>query len=133
MPITIYGSGGQTRGYLNLNDTLRCVGLTLENPAKSGELRIFNQFTEVFTVTEIADKVLDAANELGIRAEIQHIDNPRTEQEEHYYNPSNEGLIQLGLVPQLLDRGVLVEMMTKISNYKSNIQEDMVKPQVKWH
>ncbi len=131
-PLTVYGSGGQNRGYLNLIDTLQCVRLAIENPSDQGELKILNQFTETYTVLDLADKVVDAARALGIKATIKHIDNPRFEKEDHYYNPSNDGLLKLGLIPHLLDQDVLVEMMTQIEKHKVEIRQDNIQPEIRW-
>ncbi|MGD8671395.1 MAG: NAD-dependent epimerase/dehydratase family protein, partial [Desulfobacterales bacterium] len=76
-PLTVYGKGGQTRGYLNIKDTLNCVRLAVENPAKTGELRIFNQFTETFSINDLAAKVKKAGKQLALKVEIEHIENPR--------------------------------------------------------
>jgi UDP-sulfoquinovose synthase len=126
IPLTVYGKGGQTRGYLNIKDTLNCVRLSLENPAKAGELRIFNQFTETFTVNELAEKVKKAANTLGLDVKIQHIDNPRIEAEEHYYNPKHTGLIDLGLTPNYLTADVLCQMLEFVETHRENIVKDRI-------
>jgi len=89
--MTVYGKGGQTRGYLNIIDTLNCVRLALENPATKGELRILNQFTETFSVNQLAQKVQRVARALGFRVEIATVENPRKEAEEHYYHPAHTG------------------------------------------
>ncbi|MDP2105684.1 MAG: NAD-dependent epimerase/dehydratase family protein, partial [Desulfobulbaceae bacterium] len=101
-PLTVYGKGGQTRGYLNIKDTLSCVRLSLENPANQGELRIFNQFTETFSVNELAGKVQSVGKLLDLDVQVKSIDNPRKELEEHYYNPRHTGLLELGLKPNIL-------------------------------
>ena len=103
-PLTVYGKGGQTRGFLNIVDTLQCVSLTAENPPAEGEYRVFNQFTEVFNVADLAEKVRHAAGELGIEVQVDHVVNPRLELEEHYYNPAHTKLLELGLKPTLLSR-----------------------------
>ena len=77
IPLTVYGGGGQTRGYLNLNDTLQCIELAADNPPQPGELRIMNQFTETFSVNELAERVVEAGLELSHRAGG---DRPRTAQ-----------------------------------------------------
>lgn len=122
-PLTVYGKGGQTRGYLNIKDTLNCVRLSLENPAEPKELRIFNQFTETFSVNALADKVKSAARTLGLSVEINNLENPRKEMEEHYYNPSHTGLLDLGLEPHYLTQEVLTEMMAFVMKFKDNIAE----------
>src|SRR3954468_13669013 len=101
-PLTVYGKGGQTRGFLNIVDTLQCVELTVANPADAGEMRVYNQFTESFNVSELAEKVRDAAAVLGVEVTVETIANPRVELEEHYYNPVHTKLPSLGLEPTLL-------------------------------
>jgi UDP-sulfoquinovose synthase len=131
-PLTVYGKGGQTRGYLNIKDTLECVRLSLENPADKGELKIFNQLTETFTVNQLAEKVRIAGKELGIDVEIQNLDNPRKELEEHYYNPVYTGLVELGLEPNFLTMDVLVEMMSFVIKHRSKIDKERIFRGVKW-
>ena len=132
IPLTVYGKGGQTRGYLNLKDTLQCVDLALKTPAEKGELRIFNQFTEQFTVNELAEKVKNAAAKTGLKVKIESVENPRKEAEEHYYNAKHSGLIELGLKPHHMTEDVLVEMIEKLMPYKENIDPNRVMPRVRW-
>ncbi len=132
IPLTVYGKGGQTRGYLNIIDTMNCVRLSVENPAKPGELRIFNQFTEVFSVNELAERVQRAGASLGLKVEVQHLKNPRIEADEHYYNPAHTGLLDLGLKPNLLSDDVLARQMEFILRHKNAIREDCVFRNVKW-
>ena len=108
-PLTVYGKGNQKRGMLNIVDTLKCVELALNNPAEHGEFRVFNQFTEIFSINELANKVLDTAKQKGIDCSIDHIPNPRTESDDHYFNAVHTALPSLGLVPKLLDKHVLSE------------------------
>lgn len=131
-PLTVYGKGGQTRGYLNIKDTLNCIRLSLENPASKGELRIFNQFTETFSVIELADRVQTAGKRLGINVKIQSIENPRKELEDHYYNPAHTGLLELGLKPHLLSDEILTEMMMFVAHHKDNIHEHKIFRRVTW-
>ncbi len=131
-PLTVYGKGGQTRGYLNIIDTLNCVRLSMENPAKNGELRIFNQFTETFSVNELADHVVRVGNNLGLSVKLNHLENPRKEKEEHYYNPQHTGLLDLGLEPHLLTDDVLAEMMEFVIRHKGNIEEHKIFRGTKW-
>ncbi|MGC8496338.1 MAG: NAD-dependent dehydratase, partial [Candidatus Micrarchaeia archaeon] len=99
MPMTVYGKGGQTRGFLSLNDSINCLSLALKNPPQSGEYRVFNQFDEHYSINEVASMVEEAYLEItGTEPRIQHIDNPRVEKEEHYYNPEHENLKKLGYV-----------------------------------
>ncbi len=132
LPLTPYGKGGQRRGYLNIVDTLRCVELAALNPAKEGEFRVFNQFTEVFSVNELAGIVRDAAKKIGITAKIKNIKNPRKELEEHYYNPVHSKLLKLGLKPHLLSDVLVESMLAKIIEHKEHVNEEIIMPRVLW-
>lgn len=132
IPLTVYGRGGQTRGYLNVNDTLQCVELAATHPSKPGQLRIFNQFTEQFTVNELADTVKRAAHGLGIEVAVESISNPRKELEEHYYNPRHSGLIELGLQPHYLTEEVLTDMLQRVLPYRDRIDRKRIMPRVRW-
>ena len=131
-PLTVYGKGGQTRGYLNIKDTLQCVYLAAENPPKEGELRILNQITETFTVNELAEKVKQVGDKLGYKVKINHIENPRKEAEEHYYNPKYISLIELGLKPHYLTEEVLIGIFKVVEKCKSNIQTHKIFSGIKW-
>jgi UDP-sulfoquinovose synthase len=131
-PMTVYGKGGQTRGYLNIIDTLNCVRLSLENPAAKGELRILNQFTETFSVNQLAQKVQRVARSMGFKAEISTVENPRLEAEEHYYNPAHTGLLDLGLKPQYLTDEVLAEMIEFAAKHKKAIRPEQIFRKVTW-
>ncbi|MBW1963549.1 MAG: NAD-dependent epimerase/dehydratase family protein, partial [Deltaproteobacteria bacterium] len=131
-PLTIYGKGGQTRGFLNIRDTLQCVELALTHPAERGEFRVFNQFTERFSISELADKVQQAALEIGINVEINRIPNPRVEEEDHYYNPVHSALPALGLKPHYLDSKTIVEMMKMVQSNIDRVDSDVLMPEVKW-
>lgn len=132
IPLTVYGKGGQTRGYLNLKDTLQCVYLAATNKPKNGDLRIMNQFTETFSVNELAERVRDAAGSLGIKTEIQNLKNPRKEMEQHYYNPSHSSFETLGLQPNLLNEDTLQRMLSYIVNHKEKINNNIVLPRESW-
>ena len=132
VPLTVYGQGGQTRGYLNINDTLQCVRLAAENPAKTGKLRIMNQFTETFSVNKIASLVQVAASEIGIEVTVQNIPNPRKEKEEHFYNPKHSSLTALGLKPTLISNEIIIDIMQTVSNYKELIDHSIINPRIKW-
>jgi len=131
-PLTVYGKGGQTRGYLNIMDTLNCIRLSLENPANKGELRIFNQFTEIFSVNQLADKVQSVGNKLGLNVKVNSIENPRKEKEEHYYNPKHTGLLELGLKPNFLTDDVLAELMQYVLKHKAGIHHHKIFRGTKW-
>ncbi len=132
IPLTVYGGGGQIRGYLNLRDTLQCVRLAAENPAKKGELRIFNQLTETFSVNELAERVKSVGDTMGLAVEIKSIPNPRKEKEEHYYNPVYSGLKELGLKPHYMTDEVLAGMLERIIAHKDNIVTGRIMPRVRW-
>lgn len=132
-PLTVYGKGGQTRGYLNLIDTLNCVELAAKNPVEKGDLRILNQFTEQFSVNELADKVQIAGKEVGLNVEVKSIPNPRKEMEDHYYNAAHSGLMDLGLEPNYMTTEVLVGMLERIIQGKERIDESKILPRVKWN
>ena len=133
VPLTVYGKGGQTRGYLNLKDTLQCIDLAAENPAQKGELRILNQFTEQFSVNELADRVREAGNSLNLDVQINSIPNPRKEAEDHYYNAAHSGLTDLGLKPHFMNEEVLVGMLERILKHKDAINRDRIMPRVSWN
>lgn len=131
-PLTVYGQGSQTRGYLDIRDTLACIRLSVENPAKPGELRIFNQFTETFSVNELATRVRDAGKEIGLAVEIRPIENPRIEKESHYYNPAHSGLLELGLSPHYLTEETLVRLLQLIGRYRDRIVPGKFVRQIRW-
>ena len=133
VPLTVYGRGGQVRGYLNLRDTLQCIALAVEKPAKKGELRILNQFTETFSVNQLAERVHDVGNRLGLGVRVQHIDNPRKEMEEHYYNPAHHGLLELGLKPHLMTDDVLAGMLERVIQHRHRIVPRRILPRVRWN
>jgi UDP-sulfoquinovose synthase len=131
-PLTVYGRGGQTRGFININDTLQCVYMAIKTPAKPGELRIFNQITEIFSANELAEKVQRVAKALGYDVNIAHVENPRKEAEEHYYNPTYQGLLEIGVEPHYLSDKVLESMLRVAGHYKSNIREDVIFRGIRW-
>jgi UDP-sulfoquinovose synthase len=131
-PLTVYGKGGQTRGYLDIRDTLQCVRLSLENPPDAGELRIFNQFVETFTVNELAEKVQRVGDQFDLNVQIKSIENPRKELEEHYYNPVHTGLLDIGLSPHYLTDDQLSILIKNIITYKDRIKKDAIFSGIKW-
>jgi UDP-sulfoquinovose synthase len=131
-PLTVYGKGGQTRGFLNIVDTLQCVALTAEHPPAPGEYRVFNQFTEVFNVADLAEKVRHAGGELGIEVQVDHVPNPRLELEEHYYNPAHTKLLELGLEPTLLSETLIESMLEVIRRYQDRVIPEVIDPVTLW-
>ena len=132
IPLTVYGRGGQSRGFLNIRDTLRCVELAILNPPPAGEYRVFNQFTETFSVMELAEMVKKHSETLGLAVEINHLDNPRVEAEQHYYNAQHQKLIDLGLVPHLLSDVLLDSMIHHVKAHAQRIKRDIIMPKVRW-
>jgi len=132
VPLTVYGKGGQTRGYLNLKDTLQCVELAMNNPVDRGDLRILNQFTESFSVNDIAQQVQKVGNQKGLSVVVNNIDNPRKEKEEHYYNPAHSGLTELGLEPNHMTDDVVSDMLDHINRHSNRIDKRKIMPRVSW-
>lgn len=131
-PLTVYGKGGQTRGYLDIRDTVQCVELAIANPAKSGEFRVFNQFTEQFSVNELATLVTKAGEKLGLNVQRISVPNPRVEAEEHYYNAKHTKLIELGLQPHLLSDSLLDSLLNFTIRYKDRVDTKQIMPSVSW-
>jgi UDP-sulfoquinovose synthase len=131
-PLTVYGKGGQTRGFLDIRDTVRCVELACLNPAAKGECRVYNQFTEQFSVLDIAAKVREAGKDLGIKVEVDHIPDPRVEAEQHYYNAKHSKLLDLGLQPHYLSESLLDSLMNIAIRYRDRIDHTIILPQVNW-
>ncbi len=132
MPLTVYGKGGQTRGFLDIRDTVRCIEIACLNPARKGEFRVFNQFTEQFSVLDLARMVQTAGRKLGLQVELNHIPDPRVEAEEHYYNAKHSRLIELGLVPHLLSDSLLDSLMNIAMRYRDRVDTSMMMPKVNW-
>jgi UDP-sulfoquinovose synthase len=131
-PLTIYGKGGQTRGFLNVRDTLQCVELAVNNPADPGEYRVFNQFTESFSVVELAELVQRSAAEIGLAVAIEHVDNPRVEAEEHYYSPVHTKLLDLGLEPSHLGDELVRSMLKMIERHRDRVIDSAIDPRTQW-
>jgi UDP-sulfoquinovose synthase len=131
-PLTVYGSGGQTRGFLDIRDTVRCIEIACQNPAAPGECRVFNQFTEQFSVLELAQMVQSAAAEMGLPVTIEHVPTPRVEAQQHYYNAKNSKLTELGLRPHLLSDSLLDSLMNIALKYQDRVDRSLFLPQVNW-
>jgi UDP-sulfoquinovose synthase len=132
LPLTVYGTGDQTRGYLNIVDTLQCVELAVQNPAEPGEFRVFNQFTQQFSINELADIVRRAGADLGFAVNVAQVENPRIEAEEHYYNARHTGLLELGLRPHLLSETLVESMLAVIDRHRDRVIVDHILPQTRW-
>ena len=128
-PLTVYGKGGQTRGMLDIRDTVRCIELACENPAERGEFRVFNQITEWMSVNEIAQTVANASPD---DVKIEHLENPRVELEEHYYKVTHTGLPELGLVPHLLSDTLIESLFGITKRYVHRVRLEAMRPTVNW-
>ena len=131
-PITVYGTGGQTRAFLDIRDTVRCVELAIANPADSGQFRVLNQFTEMFSVGDLGLMVKKAGTSLGLDVEVQNIDNPRIEAEEHYFNAKNTKLLDLGLEPHYLSDSLLDSLLNYAIRYRDRADKKQILPKVTW-
>lgn len=131
-PLTVYGKGGQTRGFLDIRDTVRCMELAIANPAEPGQFRVFNQFTELFNIGELATKVQQAGMAMGLKIEIDHLENPRVELEEHYFNAKNTKLLDLGLQPHYLSDSLLDSLLNFAVKYQKRIDKNQILPKVSW-
>src|ERR1039457_2713650 len=131
-PLTVYGKGGQTRGFLDIRDTVRCIELACLNPAKAGECRVFNQFTEQFSVLELARMVEAASRKMGLQVDVDHLPDPRVEAEQHYYNAKHSKLLDLGLQPHYLNDSLLDSLMNIAVKYQDRVDTSMFLPQVNW-
>jgi UDP-sulfoquinovose synthase len=131
-PITVYGKGGQTRGFLDIRDTVRCIELACLNPAARGEFRVFNQFTEQFSVLELAEMVRVAGERLGFKVLIDHLPDPRVEAEEHYYNAKHTKLAELGLKPHLLSESLVDSLVNIAIEHRNRVDPTLLMPRVNW-
>jgi UDP-sulfoquinovose synthase len=131
-PLTVYGKGGQTRGFLDIRDTVRCIEIACLNPAGRGECRVFNQFTEQFSVLQLAQMTQAAAQQMGLSVDIDHLPDPRVEAEEHYYNAKHSKLIDLGLTPHLLSNALLDSLLNIALKYRERIDASLMLPRVNW-
>jgi UDP-sulfoquinovose synthase len=131
-PLTVYGQGGQTRGYLNIKDTMQCLKKAAASPPRQGELRIFNQIVETFSVKELAELTCRVGANLGYKVKVEKIENPRKEAEEHYYNPKYQGLLDIGLEPNYLTDEVMEGIFNLVEAHKGAIREDIIYKGIKW-
>jgi UDP-sulfoquinovose synthase len=132
-PLTVYGKGGQTRGFLDIRDTVRCIEIAIANPAQAGEFRVFNQFTELFSIGDLAVMVKNAGNAIGLNVDIKNLENPRIEKEEHYFNAKNTKLLDLGLQPHYLSDSLLDSLLNFAVKYQNRIDSKEILPKVTWH
>jgi UDP-sulfoquinovose synthase len=132
LPLTVYGKGGQVRGFLDIRDTVRCIEIACLHPAERGECRVYNQFTEQFSVLDLANKVQVAGRQLGLDVEINHLPDPRVEAEQHYYNAKNSKLMDLGLQPHFLSESLLDSLMNIAIRYSDRVDQSLIMPTINW-
>src|SRR5207237_3886337 len=109
-----------------------CVELAVMNPPDPGEYRVFNQFTEQFSINELADLVQRAGREYGLEVRIDHVDNPRVEAEDHYYNAKHSALLDLGLKPHYLSETLIESMFATIQEHKGRVITKAIMPKTRW-
>jgi len=131
-PLTVYGRGGQTRGFLDIRDTVQCVDLAVNTPADEGEFRIFNQFTEQYSVLQLAERVRQAGKRAGLSVNISHVENPRAEAEEHYYNAKHSKLADLGLKANLLTDESIDQMLATVLKHTDSVDRRNLLPTIRW-
>ena len=130
--LTVYGTGKHKRTFININNTIDCINLAINNPPKNEKFEVYNQFTEVFSILEIASKISNVATNLNFNSKIRYIKNPRIEEDEHYYNPINAKFKKLGLNIIKFDEKLIENFITKINNYKDNSDKDLILPKIYW-
>jgi len=133
-PLSPFGVGHQKRGFLPLKDSMQCLTLTINNPPKEGEYRVFNQFERVYSIMELADRVKRVGDKLGLKVDISNIENPRIEKEQHYYNPDHQHLLDLGYQPTHDIEQELGVMLEHLLKYKNRIEEkkEALVPSIRW-
>jgi UDP-sulfoquinovose synthase len=134
MPLTPFGKGHQRRGFLPLRDSMQCLTLAIENPPEAGQYRVFNQFEEVYDLTEVALKVRNVAAGLGLTVDVRNVENPRTEPEEHYYNPDRKHLVDLGYRPSGDIEAEIEATLRDLMQYKGRIEAraHALVPDIRW-
>jgi UDP-sulfoquinovose synthase len=128
-PLTVYGTGRQVRGMLDVRDTVACVRLAVEHPAGPGEYRVFNQFTEQWGVRQLAERVARVA---GPGTAIEELPNPRVEADAHYYNAAHTKLLDLGLRPHYLTDATVAGLLELAAAHRDRIDPGVIQPTVDW-
>jgi UDP-sulfoquinovose synthase len=133
-PLSPFGIGKQKRGFLPLRDSMQCLTIAINNPPQEGQYRVFNQFEEVYSITELAGKVKRVGDEFGLNVKISNMENPRKETEEHYYNPDHKHLLDLGYKPTHDVEQELRIIIKDLIKYKSRIEQkkEALIPDIRW-
>jgi UDP-sulfoquinovose synthase len=136
-PLTLYGAGGQVRGFLPLRDSMQCLTLSVENPPKPGEYRVFNQFQQTCSVRSVAGTVQRAALDLGLKVGVAPVENPRAaiESHQHYFAPDHSRLLELGYQPTHDMAGEVRTMLEDLLPHRDRIAEhrQTLLPSVHWN
>jgi nucleoside-diphosphate-sugar epimerase len=134
VPLTVYGSGEQIRGYLSLEDSIQALSLLIENPPERGEYRVANQFVELLSINNIAETVKKAAEKEGIKVNIGKYENPRVEADRHYYKPEIKVLPKLGFRPTLKMADLAGQLVKDLVPYKKHMAKfhDRILPYTNW-
>ena len=116
-------------------DSIQCLTIAVENPAEKGEYRVFNQLDEVYSIVNLAEKVVKVAKKLGIDAQIKNLQNPRTQKEQHYYKVDHEHLKNLGFKPTRTLEETVELMLRDLSKHKDRILEksEAILPSTTWY
>jgi len=133
-PMTLFGLGNQRRGFLPICDSMQCLTLAVDNPPEAGDYRVFNQFEETYTISELAAKVAAVASGMGLDPRIRRIENPRKEMEEHHYNPDHDHLLALGYQPTRDMDSELRAMLEDLLPHHDRIaaKRDVLLPDIRW-
>lgn len=127
-PLTVYGTGGQTRAFIHIKNTCDCVQLAIENPPMKGErVKIFNQVTETHTLIQLAEKISELTG-----VEINHLDNPRNEDSKNELRADNKNFLNIGLSPIYLKDGLLEEVISVAQKYADRVDQTKILPRSKW-
>jgi UDP-sulfoquinovose synthase len=129
LPLTVYGNGSQVRGIIEIRDTVRCLQLACENPADPGEFRVFNQMTQSLSINQMADTIAKVSPE---PVTIDHLANPRVEEEGHHYNVVHSGMVELGLEPHLLSDTLIESLFEITKRFAYRVRPDAMTPTVNW-